>query len=74
MTERDPGLLHQVVLTNTRGSTGHPDVNCNCRIRRHKRPMGKAPDFEKTKALFNEPSNHEDPFDVTWMLGRKSDG
>lgn len=65
-TEVDPTLDHQVKLLQN--GSGYPSVSCNCL--RHKvgprqygfKSMGISPDIATSRALYNDPTNHDKPF------------
>lgn len=61
MTERDPLLAHQVILTRAENETA---VSCNCLFNETHgyETMGTTMDIETSRLLYNNPDNHRLPF------------
>lgn len=61
-TLRDPELPHQVVL---QAPQGRVVASCNCRLEGagNYAAMGPAPDLAAARRLYNDPANHDKPFD-----------
>lgn len=63
VTLKDPTLPHQVVFFFS-GVSGIPCISCNCR----RKPdgshssMGRGPNIEAARALYNDPVNHRISF------------
>lgn len=58
----DRSLKHQPILSNTSQNTGHPTLTCNCRKRAHMPDMGHVVQLTDTVRMYNDPSNHAEPF------------
>ncbi len=70
---RDPNLQHQTILDFN--NDGQVIVTCNCRQRAGVGPIGVVVDYPDTKALYNDPERHVEPFGEEWMLnGQRGKG